>query len=190
MAEDAIDERLLAAARTCVLAYGVRRTSLTDVARRAHVSRPTVYRRWPDVRTLVSDVLTREWKTVLTAGGRVPVTGSGRERLVAGIIAIAEGMRDNSVFRKVRDADPEHLLPYLLDRLGTGQRMAIDLARRGIADGQADGSIRPGDPARLAHVLFLAVQALVLSAMAGHDAIGREVMREELRTLADSYLRG
>ena len=33
---------------------GVRRTTLTDVARRAGVSRMTIYRRWPDVRTLVA----------------------------------------------------------------------------------------------------------------------------------------
>src|SRR5439155_16686451 len=43
------DESVLEAARACVLAVGVRRTTLTDVARRAGLSRMTLYRRYPDV---------------------------------------------------------------------------------------------------------------------------------------------
>nr|MDT0664439.1 helix-turn-helix domain-containing protein [Micromonospora sp. DSM 115978] len=43
---------MLDAAEASLLAVGVRRTTLTDVARRAGVSRMTLYRRWPDLRTL------------------------------------------------------------------------------------------------------------------------------------------
>ena len=42
-------DRVLDAARACVLAVGVRRTTVTDVARRAGVSRMTLYRRFPDL---------------------------------------------------------------------------------------------------------------------------------------------
>ena len=47
------DDALLDAARDCVLEVGVRRTTLTDVAKRAGVSRMTLYRRFPDVSALV-----------------------------------------------------------------------------------------------------------------------------------------
>ena len=60
------NDAVLDAVRDCVLAVGVRRTTLTDVARRAGVSRMTLYRRWPDVRTLVGDLMTREWVDVAT----------------------------------------------------------------------------------------------------------------------------
>src|SRR5690625_5412712 len=60
-----VEDDILDATRTCVEAFGVRRTTLTDVARRAGVSRPTVYRRWPDVTALVADLLTRELRTLL-----------------------------------------------------------------------------------------------------------------------------
>ncbi len=43
-----VDDQILDAARSCVLDFGLRRTTLAEVARRAGVSRPTVYRRWPD----------------------------------------------------------------------------------------------------------------------------------------------
>ena len=49
------DHALLDAARATILAVGWRRTTLTDVARRAGVSRMTLYRRWPDMQTLLAD---------------------------------------------------------------------------------------------------------------------------------------
>ena len=55
--ERSVDDAVLDAARDCVLGYGVRRTTLTDVARRAGVSRMTVYRRWPDVQSLIGSTL-------------------------------------------------------------------------------------------------------------------------------------
>jgi AcrR family transcriptional regulator len=59
------DDRLLDAARESILAVGWRRATLTDVARRAGVSRMTVYRRWPAMRTLLGDLLVREWGAVV-----------------------------------------------------------------------------------------------------------------------------
>ncbi len=53
-----IGDRILAAAADCVLAYGVDRVTLAEIARRARVSRPTVYRRWPDTRSVLAALLT------------------------------------------------------------------------------------------------------------------------------------
>ena len=54
-------DAVLDAVRDCVLAVGVRRTTMTDVARRAGVSRMTLYRRWPDVRSLVGDLIVQSF---------------------------------------------------------------------------------------------------------------------------------
>src|SRR3954471_4773689 len=114
-------DTVLDAARDCVLAVGVRRTTLTDVARRAGVSRMTIYRRWPDVRSLVADLMTREWAGVVAdvappADG-APVRPQAVEALVAGVAAL----RRHPLFHKILDVDPEVLLPYLLQRRGTTQ---------------------------------------------------------------------
>jgi AcrR family transcriptional regulator len=61
------EDTLLDAARACVLAVGLRRTTLTDVARRAGVSRMTIYRRWPDMGALMADLMTREWGEITRA---------------------------------------------------------------------------------------------------------------------------
>ena len=66
-----VDDAILDAARTCVEEFGVKRTTLAEVARRAGVSRPTVYRRWPDTRTLIGQLLTRELRTTAPS----PTTG-------------------------------------------------------------------------------------------------------------------
>src|SRR5918992_1505363 len=55
----------LDAARACILDVGWRRTTLTEVARRAGVSRMTIYRTWPDMPQLLGDLMTREWSGVV-----------------------------------------------------------------------------------------------------------------------------
>ncbi|MCX6493944.1 MAG: helix-turn-helix domain containing protein, partial [Rhodococcus sp.] len=58
--EKSVEDTVLDAARSCILERGVKRTTLAEIARRAKVSRPTVYRRWADTRAVVSSLLTRE----------------------------------------------------------------------------------------------------------------------------------
>jgi AcrR family transcriptional regulator len=50
--------RILRAAASCVIDFGVDRVTLAEIARRAGVSRPTVYRRWPDTPSIMSALLT------------------------------------------------------------------------------------------------------------------------------------
>ncbi|EFP22936.1 LOW QUALITY PROTEIN: putative transcriptional regulator, TetR family, partial [Mycobacterium tuberculosis SUMu004] len=47
---------MLRAAASCVVDYGVDRVTLAEIARRAGVSRPTVYRRWPDTRSIMASM--------------------------------------------------------------------------------------------------------------------------------------
>ena len=78
-----IGDRILEAAASCVVAYGVDRVTLAEIARRARVSRPTIYRRWPDTRALLAALLTARIVGVLRD---VPSPGSGREALVERIV--------------------------------------------------------------------------------------------------------
>ncbi|MEW2354792.1 TetR/AcrR family transcriptional regulator [Spirillospora sp. NPDC029432] len=158
------DDRVLDAARDCVLAVGVRRTTLTDIARRAGVSRMTLYRRWPDVRTIVGDLMTREWLAAALGAQPPAGTGPARARLVAGLVEGVRAVRSHPLLRKIIEVDPELLLPYMLDRLGTSQLAFLEMFEGTLREGHADGSIRPGHPARQARALLLVVQSFALSA--------------------------
>ncbi|MFF4487899.1 TetR/AcrR family transcriptional regulator [Streptomyces sp. NPDC001544] len=155
---------VLDAVRDCVLAVGVRRTTLTDVARRAGVSRMTLYRRWPDVRTLVGDLMTREWVGVATRAMPDPRPDrSARDLVVDGLVDGVEAFRAHPLFRKIVDVDPELLLPYVLDRRGASQDALLELLAGALRDGHADGSVRVCPPARQARSVLLIVQSFTLS---------------------------
>src|ERR1700754_4998439 len=94
-------DTLLDAARDCVLAVGLRRTTLTDVARRAGVSRMTMYRRWPDMRSLIGDLMTREWDTIAAASAAAAVGDTVRDRLVDGLVRGTGALRTHPVFRRI-----------------------------------------------------------------------------------------
>src|SRR5437764_14780913 len=131
------------ATRASVMAFGVRRTTLTDVARRAGVSRMTLYRLVPDVTTLILSVITREFGALLTDAERAARRRrTARARLVATTVDVARRLPDEPLFRRVLDVDPELLLPYLTDRLGATQQLAVGHVRRMLAEGVADGSVR------------------------------------------------
>lgn len=184
---------MLDAVRDCVLAVGVRRTTLTDVARRAGVSRMTLYRRWPDVRSLVGDLMTREWVAVATGAMPEPRPGAdARTLIVDGLVAGVDAFRAHPLFRKIVDVDPELLLPYVLDRRGASQEALLRLLADALTTGHADGSVRPGHVERQARSLLLVVQSFTLSLRTMTDEDDTELdtaaFLAELRTVLERTL--
>lgn len=189
VAERAVPDAILAATRDTVLAVGVRRTTLTDVARRAGVSRMTLYRLVPDVTTLVLEVMTREFAALLGAAeAEAGRRRSARSRIVAVVVEVVRRLPDEPLFRRVLDVDPELLLPYLTDRIGATQLLAIGHVRRMLAEGVADGSVRRGDLEVLATTLATVAVPFVVSARL-LDEVGRDDALEELGRMVDAWLR-
>ncbi|MCH0573038.1 TetR/AcrR family transcriptional regulator [Streptomyces sp. MUM 136J] len=191
--KDSESDPVLDAVRDCVLAVGVRRTTLTDVARRAGVSRMTLYRRWPDVRSLVGDLMTREWIDV--AARAMPERRPGldaRTLIVEGLVAGVAAFRAHPLFRKIVDVDPELLLPYVLDRRGASQEALLGLLAQALEEGRADGSVRAGHTERQARSLLLVVQSFTLSLRTMTDEDDAELSApaflDELRSLLERTL--
>ncbi|MFC9089429.1 TetR/AcrR family transcriptional regulator [Nocardiopsis dassonvillei] len=187
-----VEDRILDAARACVEAFGVRRTTLTDVARRAGVSRPTVYRRWPDATALVADLLTRELRRILADQGDGPGGPAGedvRARLVRHAAGVARALLAHPLFVRIVDTEPELLATYTFQRLGTSHRAALELVEPVVAEGQRDGSVRAGDPAVLARLVLVTVQGTVTSRRLFSDVTDEPGLVDELAALLDGYLR-
>lgn len=183
------DEQLLTAARDCLLAVGWRRTTMTDVARRAGVSRMSVYRRWPDMSALIGDLMTREWSTVgakLSAQSPRP-DAEGIARAV-GVVALE--IRRGELFRKIVDVDPELLIPYLLVRRGRTQNAMLDSIAGAIRAGQESTGIRAADPVLLARSVLLMATGFVFSAPTMVDeSISETALFDELVVALRNYLR-
>jgi AcrR family transcriptional regulator len=183
------DDALLDAARECVLSVGVRRTTVTDVARRAGVSRMTLYRRFPDVTTMIQTLMTREFSAIIAQvdreAARLP---TARERLVTGAVEGADRLARNPLFLRIVDVDPELLLPYVTTRLGQFQLAVVAAFEAQVLDGLRDRSIVASDPAIVARSIELALRGFVLQTLAEGAEAAREPELAELRRLLDRYL--
>jgi AcrR family transcriptional regulator len=184
---DATTEAILDATRASVLDFGIRRTTLTDVARRAGVSRMTVYRRYPDVDAVLRDLMTREFRAGMEEIAADLRGADGRARVKNHIMATVEAFRTNPVMVKIIEAEPEILLPYVLGRMGETQRAAIAHLGGEIRDGQVDGSIRAGDVRVLSQSLLLIAQSFVLSGGISED-VPEAALRTELARIVDAVL--
>ncbi|HEX3779909.1 MAG TPA: TetR/AcrR family transcriptional regulator [Pseudonocardiaceae bacterium] len=182
-------DTLLDAARTCVLSVGVRRTTLTDIARRAGVSRMTVYRRFADVTSVMAALMTREFSSLLTEADRsAREQPDARAHLVAATLAGVRALRADPLMISVLDRDPELLLPYLFERIGSTQRLIEAVLVEQITVGHRDGSIRAGDPAVQSRAIFLTGQAFVISHRPSTTDIDGDDLLAELGRALDGAL--
>src|SRR3954447_14822573 len=147
----------LDAARDCILDVGWRRTTLTEGARRAGVSRMTIYRTWADMPQLLGDLMTREWGGVVADS----LADEDRdaptiERLVGDIVGTVQRLRENELFVRIVDLDPELILPYLSSRRGRSQDGILELTIAALRAAQQEGAARAGNPVAMARAMLLA----------------------------------
>lgn len=180
-----IADRILEAAADCLVAYGVERVTLAEIARRARVSRPTVYRRWPDTRSVLAALLTVRITGVLDG---VPSRGVGRQPLVARIVAVAERLRHDAVVMAVLHSAPELAMVYISERLGTSQQILIDAVAAELKLAQDEGSVRPGDPRQLAAMCLLITQSTIQSAQMVEPILDADALAVELAHALNGYL--
>ena len=183
------DAELLTAARDCVLARGVRRSTLTEIARRARVSRMTLYRRFPDVDTMVTALMTAEFTEVLRAARTAEGTGTARERLVRAALHCVRLLQSAPLLRRVLETDADLLLPYLVQELGSTQLAAERFLLDYLVQGHIDGSIRRADPAVQSRALLMTVQSFVVSTAPAAIGVDRNALADELAHLLDAALR-
>ena len=184
------DDPVLDAARATVLDFGVSRTTVSEVARRAGLSRMTVYRRYPDGAALMRALMAREFGSLLerVAAERVGAAGSGREQLVAAAVRTVELLQRDRLLQRLLELEPEMLLPYIVEKVGRFQEMARSVLHEGVRRGQTDGSIRAGDPELIAATIETAARGFVLAAPTQSER-ERAALLSELARALDGYLR-
>ncbi|HPY25447.1 MAG TPA: helix-turn-helix domain-containing protein [Mycobacterium sp.] len=186
-----VGERILDAAASCVRDFGVDRVTLAEIARRAGVSRPTVYRRWPDTRTILASLLTdRVLGAWNDAPAAPPVPGHAREALVRRVVDAVRRVRADDLILTVLRAAPELAMVYIADRLGTSQQALIDVLAEELRNAQRDKSVRCGDPRRIAAMVLLITQSVVQSGQIVAPILDAAELDVELSHALNAYLAG
>jgi AcrR family transcriptional regulator len=176
-------DRILTAAASCVVDFGVDRVTLSEIARRAGVSRPTVYRRWPDTRSIVAALLTKRVTSVMR---EAPLRGDDRESLVQQIITVADLLRRDELVMSVMHSE---LAPiYITERLGASQQMLIDALAARLRAAQRHGSVRAGNPLQMAAMVLLIAQSTIQSGQIVRPMLDAEALAAELSYSLNGYL--
>ncbi len=184
------ETRILDAAYTQAMLVGFRRTTLTDVAERAGLARMTVYRRFPDVRSVLQALMLREfaWIVEQARADSEHVEGT-RGQIVASAVRGVELVITHELFLRLLDVDPELLLPYVTHRPGRFQDAAVEALTARLEEGIADGSVRRDDPGRMARSMQLAMRGLTFAARADVTRDQRQIVLDDLGRMLDGLLR-
>lgn len=183
---DPVSESILDGALAEFLAYGLRRTNVDSVAKRAGVSRATLYRRFESKDVLVQAVLVRECRrffgSIAAAVDKLPTV---RERLVEGFVVGMRYTRRDPLLSRLLSTDPEALLPYLTVNGGL-----VVAAARDFLVSQAEGlpgGDKPVDGRDPAGVAELFVRLAISFALTPDSCIPLDD-DESVRAFAISYL--
>ena len=129
--DDADRERVLDAALEGFLDFGIRRTSMGEIARRSGLSPATLYRRFPRKDHVVWAVGLREAvRLIERVDVEVDPAQTAEEQIVALSLACMRELRSNALLRRLLATEPEVLLPLLTIRGGA----VLDLGRAYLAE--------------------------------------------------------
>ncbi|MFC9895385.1 TetR/AcrR family transcriptional regulator [Nocardia sp. NPDC127579] len=177
-------EKLLESALSAFLDFGIKRTSMGEVARRAGISPATLYRRFESKNDLVEAVSVREaQRFVAEIDKRVQgIAGGPDDQLVEIFVAFIGAIAGNALLRRLLGTEPDLILPRLTTEAGpilaVGRTyLAGKLRELRPADGDFDADLVAEVMARLAHSLALTPDGLIPLA---DPAAGREFARRTL----------
>ena len=164
------EQRVIEGARRAIAAGGWQSATLTRIAEEAGVSRMTLHRRGLG-RDEIFALLARDYEEAFRAALWPSVTGkgSGAERLEAMLVAVCEVTEDHLSFLAALDEEADRRFFHEKDEEVHSREGYINPIERLLADGIADGSLRPVEIEETATVLVNAVDRTYRHLRRAHD---------------------
>lgn len=176
---DLTTERILDAALEQFEADGIRGSTVEAVARRAGVSRITVYRRFARKEALVNAVAAREASRIIAATDEhITPIPDAETRTVEGFVFLLERLREHELTRRLIAIEPESVLGSLTVEAGPVLEVAVRYVAQQIRRGQEEGAFAAYDPEPVAELLVRFAHSLVLTPRAAVDFDDPEGVRE------------
>jgi AcrR family transcriptional regulator len=155
---------VLDAALAAFLDFGIRRTSMGEIARRAGISPATLYRRYAAKSDVVMAVGMREANRDISAvDARIDPTAPPLEQLTRMYLEVEHRISSNKLLRRVVETEPESVLPRLTVEAGP----LLEIGRSYLADFlvrlQRDGHIPAYDVGPVADWLTRQAQSSMLT---------------------------
>jgi TetR/AcrR family transcriptional regulator, repressor for uid operon len=157
--------------------YGIRRSTIDDIARRAGVSKMTVFRRFHNKQGLIEVVIAREIRRGMAELDRVWEREDTLEQaLVQGFEFVARFIRGHPLFDRLLRSEPEFLLPLMtVDGAPTLELYRFLIAARLRAEVRA-GRAASADIECVAEVIARLAQSLLLTpegtiTLDNHDSV-------------------
>lgn len=181
--EAPVTDPVLDAALAAFLDFGVRRTNMAEIARRAGISPATLYRRYSQKSDIVAAVGLREAEQILAElEDRIDVTAPPLEQLTVLHQTVAARLRANKLLQRVLATEPESVLP----KITVEAEPVLEIGRGYLAGFlsrlQAEGHLPPYDVRPVADCLARLAQSEVLTPSVEplDDAAARAFVRDHL----------
>lgn len=152
---------VLDAVERCLTRFGLRRTSMTDIARELGVARTTLYRQVGSLEEAISLVSSRRFHRFLDELAAVAAGGIDTDTIVEVIVRTVRTALDDPVSQRVLTDEPELLGQYLASgSLQTLARQITELLTPVVVAAAAAGVVHTTDPAMTAGWLVRIVLSL------------------------------
>jgi AcrR family transcriptional regulator len=176
-------DRILEAAIAEAEEFGMRRFTIGDVARRAGLSRVTIYNHCPGKDRLVEAVLLHELRRFLRdIDAAVADCETLEDRLVEGFVFGLTYLRRHRLLNRLLRSEPELLLPYL-----TVKANPVLAAGRAFIAGFARQDDLPLNEEQIQGVSELLARAVLSFVLTPESVLGLKT-QAEIRGFAETYL--
>ncbi len=159
---------MLSAALQAFLDFGIKRTSMVEVARRGGLSLATLYRRFSSKSDLIQAVglaQTRDFIEGVDAAVQQQIErdAGAEDQIVELFVAFLAGLRGNQLLDRLLNTEPEIVLPYLTTRGAPVIELGRDYVAEFITRLQGEGKLPEYDPLPLAEMIARTALSLALT---------------------------